>query len=45
MLRVICNVLVHGNVVYFDKDGMESLGNLVWYFGFFFCCEENVDEC
>lgn len=44
VLRVIRNALAHGNVVYLDKDGMESPGNLVRYLGFLSRCEENADE-
>lgn len=44
VLRVIRNALAHGNVVYLDKNGMESAGAVVRYLGFLSRYEENKEQ-
>lgn len=44
VLRVIRNALAHGNVVYLDKDGLETVGATVQYLAFLSRYEETPEQ-
>jgi hypothetical protein len=44
VLRVIRNALAHGNVIYLDKDGFETVGATVQYLAFLSRYEETVEQ-
>jgi len=44
VVRVIRNALAHGNVIYLDKNGMESPGAQVRYLGFLSRYEESKEQ-
>ncbi|MGC2223361.1 MAG: hypothetical protein WA624_13875 [Methylocella sp.] len=44
VLRVIRNALAHGNVIYLDKDGFETVGATVQYLAFLSRYEETEEQ-